>query len=351
MGVVGQGGSVTTPGARPETFANVGVLGVGTSSGAGVVGVSAQSPFAAGVEGFGSTGDDTIGVKGTGVNGGHGVWGVGGSTGGSGVYGEGVGAGSNGGTFFAPSTGIGVAITGNDRWDLTTMEGDFRIGNFTTKLKMGVALTGGTGSAGDARIAAVGGVNTLSLGAGTTTADQRALILSGGNAAVKNDFQYQAARTFTYHVPLGTFTEGNSANPARFFSSASAYWDNTTGGVANIEGGVLGIPGGATLTGVSVHLTNSSGSSKTFAIDLRKEVYDGAGSYTRTSMMTGGVGVSQVVPDAAAQWYALAVGVSQTFPTDGWVAPVIQFPNSATGTLRVTVFRITYTIVSLVPAS
>lgn len=352
MGVVGQGGSVSTPGTRPETFANVGVLGVGTGSGSGVVGVSANASLAAGVEGFGSTGNDTIGVKGTGVNGGYGVWGVGGSTGGSGVYGEGIGAGGNGGTFFAPSTGIGVSITGNDRWDLTTMEGDFRIGNFTTKLKMGVALTGGTGTAGDARIAAVGGVNTLSLGAGTTTADQRALILSSGNAAVKNDFQYQAARTFVHHVPLGSFQVGNAtAFTPRFTSSSSSYWDNLTGGAENIESAVFGIPAGATLTGVRIHLQNSSGSSKTFPIDLRKEVYDAAGSYTRTSMLTAGAPVSLVVADTLNQWFDVGIGASQTFPTDGWVAVQLQFPNAATGSLRFRGIRISYTTVNLVPAS
>lgn len=351
-GVVGQGGSAATPGVRTEVFANVGVIGVGTGSGGGVVGVSSEASLAVGVEGFGSTGDDTVGVKGTGNGGGDGVWGVGGTSGGAGVYGQGNGTTNVGGRFQGGPTGIGVDIVGNDRWDLTTMEGDFRIGNFTTKLKMGVAMTGGTGTAGDARIAAVGGINTLSLGAGTTTADQRALILSGGNAAVKNDFQYQAARTFVHHVPLGSFAPGNStAFTPRFISGTSSYWDNTTGGAENIESAVFGIPAGATLTGVRVHLQNGSGSSRTVPIDLRKEVYDSGGSYTRTSMLTGGAAVSLVVADTLNQWFDVGVGTSQTFPTDGWVAVVIQFPNSATGSLRLRGVRISYTTVNLVPAS
>lgn len=351
-GLVAKGGSATTPGVRTEVFTNVGVVGVGTGTASGVVGVSAESPLAAGVEGFGSTGDDTVGVKGTGNAGGDGVWGVGGTSGGAGVYGQGTSTVNPGGRFQGGTTGIGVEIIGRDRWDLTTMQGDFRIGDATTGLRMGMALTAGTGTPGDARIAAVGGANTLSLGSGTTTADQRALILSGGNAAVKNDFQYQAARTFVHHVPLGSFAPGNStAFTPRFISGTSSYWDNTTGGAENIESAVFGIPAGATLTGVRVHLQNSSGSSRTVPIDLRKEVYDSGGSYTRTSMLTAGAPVSLVVADTLNQWFDVGIGAAQTFPTDGWVAVQLQFPNSATGSLRFRGIRISYTTVNLVPAS
>jgi hypothetical protein len=51
-------------------------------------------------------------------------------------------------------------------WDKAFTEGDLRIGDATYRLKIGIA-TGGTG-AGHATIAAQGGINALSLGAGTT---------------------------------------------------------------------------------------------------------------------------------------------------------------------------------------
>ncbi|MFN3848812.1 MAG: hypothetical protein ACK4NY_05265 [Spirosomataceae bacterium] len=56
-------------------------------------------------------------------------------------------------------------IGGGNNWDLTNTEGDFRIGNSLYRLKMGVALGGG--GAGTVNIRAVGGVNSLNLGAGT----------------------------------------------------------------------------------------------------------------------------------------------------------------------------------------
>ncbi|HEY4240011.1 MAG TPA: DUF6519 domain-containing protein [Kofleriaceae bacterium] len=58
-----------------------------------------------------------------------------------------------------------ISTTGNF-WDLTNTEGDLKIGNDTTRLKMGVA-TGG-GGAGDSRIRAQGGSNRLILGGGTS---------------------------------------------------------------------------------------------------------------------------------------------------------------------------------------
>ena len=50
-------------------------------------------------------------------------------------------------------------------WDVGNTEGDFRIGNSTYRLKMGVANAGG--GAGDVRIHAAGGTSRLMLGSGT----------------------------------------------------------------------------------------------------------------------------------------------------------------------------------------
>jgi hypothetical protein len=55
-------------------------------------------------------------------------------------------------------------IVGINNWDVGNTEGDFRLGNSTYRLKMGVAI-GGIG-AGDIRIRAVGGTNRLMLGGG-----------------------------------------------------------------------------------------------------------------------------------------------------------------------------------------
>jgi hypothetical protein len=69
-----------------------------------------------------------------------------------------VGIGTN-----APNAQLNL---GGGAWDLSSTEGDLKIGSDTYRLKMGVAL-GGAG-AGDARIRAQGGTNRLMLGTGTS---------------------------------------------------------------------------------------------------------------------------------------------------------------------------------------
>lgn len=58
-----------------------------------------------------------------------------------------------------------VDILGTNGWNLATTEGDFRLGNESYRIKMGVALDGA--GAGTGRIYGSGGTNRLILGAGT----------------------------------------------------------------------------------------------------------------------------------------------------------------------------------------
>jgi hypothetical protein len=63
----------------------------------------------------------------------------------------------------SPLTKLNVA---GGNWDLATTNGDFAIGNFTYKLKFGVATSGA--GAGDARIYTTGGTNRTILGSNAT---------------------------------------------------------------------------------------------------------------------------------------------------------------------------------------
>src|SRR5256885_291314 len=63
---------------------------------------------------------------------------------------------------FTPATRLDIL---GGQWDLSSTEGDLRIGNGTYRLKIGVA-TGG-GGAGDARIYGAGGTNRIIFGANT----------------------------------------------------------------------------------------------------------------------------------------------------------------------------------------
>jgi hypothetical protein len=80
----------------------------------------------------------------------------------------------------APAARLDI-LGGN--WDTASTEGDLRIGDATYRLKIGIARSGD--GAGHATIAAQGGINMLSLGAGTTLAAQRTLtILGTGNVGI-----------------------------------------------------------------------------------------------------------------------------------------------------------------------
>jgi hypothetical protein len=164
-----------------------------------------------------------------------------------------VGIGTN-----APAARLDI-LGGN--WDTASTEGDLRIGNATHRLKIGVA-TGGAG-AGHATIAAQGGINMLSLGAGTTLAAQRTLtILGTGNVgigttapAAKLDVNGTArvkvleitgadiAEKFptTETLEPGTVVEIDPDNPGHLRKARGAYNKRVAGVVAGANGLSKGI--------------------------------------------------------------------------------------------------------------
>jgi hypothetical protein len=171
--------------------------------------------------------------------------------------------------FFAAGGNIGIGTTApaarldilGGNWDTASTEGDLRIGNATYRLKIGVA-TGGAG-AGHTTIAAQGGVNALSLGAGTTLDTQRTLtILGTGNVgigttapAAKLDVNGTArvkvleitgadlAEKFptTETLEPGTVVEIDPDNPGHLRKARGAYNKRVAGVVAGANGLSKGI--------------------------------------------------------------------------------------------------------------
>jgi hypothetical protein len=171
--------------------------------------------------------------------------------------------------YFAAGGNIGIGTTApaarldilGGNWDTASTEGDLRIGNATYRLKIGVA-TGGAG-AGHATIAAQGGVNALSLGAGTTLDTQRTLtILGTGNVgigttapAAKLDVNGTArvkvleitgadlAEKFptTETLEPGTVVEIDPDNPGHLRKAQGAYNKRVAGVVAGANGLSKGI--------------------------------------------------------------------------------------------------------------
>jgi hypothetical protein len=171
--------------------------------------------------------------------------------------------------FFAAGGNIGIGTTApaarldilGGNWDTASTEGDLRIGSATHRLKIGIA-TGG-GGAGHATIAAQGGVNALSLGAGTTLDTQRTLtILGTGNVgigttapAAKLDVNGTArvkvleitgadiAEKFptTETLEPGTVVEIDPDNPGHLRKARGAYNKRVAGVVAGANGLSKGI--------------------------------------------------------------------------------------------------------------
>jgi hypothetical protein len=171
--------------------------------------------------------------------------------------------------FFAAGGNIGIGTTApaarldilGGNWDTASTEGDLRIGNATYRLKIGVA-TGG-GGAGHATIAAQGGVNLLSLGAGTTLATQRTLTITGAGdvgigttaPAAKLDVNGTArvkvleitgadlAEKFPTSEALepGTVVEIDPDNPGHLRKAQGAYNTRVAGVVAGANGLSKGI--------------------------------------------------------------------------------------------------------------
>jgi hypothetical protein len=168
--------------------------------------------------------------------------------------------------YFKAGGNIGIGTTApaarldilGGNWDTASTEGDLRIGDATYRLKIGIARSGD--GAGHATIAAQGGINMLSLGAGTTLAAQRTLtILGTGNVGIgtiaptgRLHIEHNStlsSPTLRLHETEAEFArlEFTNTNTARkwqiagFIGSAVAadrlnFWNSAAGDILSIRG-------------------------------------------------------------------------------------------------------------------
>ncbi len=133
------------------------------------------------------------------------------------------------------------------KWDLSSNEGDLKIGNAAFRLKMGVAL-GGAG-AGDARIRAAGGTNRLMLG----SAASDVLTIAGTNVGIG---------TTTPGAVLDVQGNVHASSLALDAGATIAGGANVSGGMS-LSGGMSVASGGANVAG-NLHVSGniSAGGSK-----------------------------------------------------------------------------------------
>lgn len=177
---------------------------------------------------------------------------------------------------------LGIGLTAPDaqlhisggQWDVGATEGDLKIGNAATRLKMGVA-TGG-GGAGDARIRAQGGTNRLMLGSGTADV----LIIQNGNVGI-------GAASPEMKLQIGALGTLNEASGWMNIGSNS-YFD---GAWKRID---------ASKPGVNLHMNASDGAGQEFRF-LREDVAANtsrnlAAIGSTTSFLTSALAVGQTAP-------------------------------------------------------
>lgn len=119
----------------------------------------------------------------------------------------------------SPATRLDIA---GGNYELSSSEGDIRVGNGTYRLKFGIA-TGG-GGAGDARIRAQGGLNRLSLGVNTSDV----LTLYGGKVGIGQD------------NPVTTLHVSDATNPATMTLGVNS----TAGGYTSLLTSLSAVSGG-----------------------------------------------------------------------------------------------------------
>ncbi|NET24634.1 hypothetical protein [Okeania sp. SIO1I7] len=195
-----------------------------------------------------------------------------------------------------------LTVSGGN-WDLTTTEGDLKIGGATHRLKIGVAIDGD--GAGDVRIRAQGGTNRLMLGSNTT----EVLTVQNGN------------------VGIGTL------NPTAILDVAGALKLATTGTLIFHSTNESGTPTGdgfrlrydsnffgTNLDGLVIEKTDGNANNPDGGIAFVNTGNDGVERTALVIKGTGNVGIGTKNPSAK----LVVTGGETTLQQESWQTPTFQ---------------------------
>lgn len=264
---------------------NTVIVATGSGTGTGVEGRTGTTASGAnGVYGL-CRADGGFGVTGDAANGGGTV------TNGVGVRGLGKGtsagvqgvAGTNGigGDFTGNGSGVGVKVHSQNRWDLTNTDGDIVLvggGSDAHKLKIGMATGGGGAGSASIAVHTTTGLNSLALGAGTTSADQSTLVLTGGVPYVREPPRYLATKTGVLHIPAAEWQADDSAGWGRPLlygdidnGNGPIYWNTPATGVYYLVAPIH-LPRNGVITALDVFVRNYTGVTYSFRVEATQSM-------------------------------------------------------------------------------
>lgn len=156
-------------------------------------------------------------------------------------------------------------------------------------------------------------------------------------------YGYVAAKPLEWHVWMGDCKIDSGLTFTPSFDDIMA----PTSSASNVYAKVA-LPQGCAVTGIQILVTNTSGSSKTFALEAHSRVYNNSGTgYTDTTVFSGSVTAPNVLGVSSWQSYS---GVSFNAPTQGVLKVKILLPVSTNNTdFYLRGIRFLYNLTNLAP--
>jgi len=224
----------------------------------------------------------------------------------------------------SPETKLHVS---GGQWDLDGTEGDFKIGDGTYRLKIGVA-TGG-GGAGTAGIRVQGGAEKLILGAGSSEvlSMESDGTVSVGSPAVQGNLDLYGTAGSGPLIELGSNSHGGNTYFRDEAGNTTAYIIADSDGVGGSMAiyrdiGSTGIYMAGNYAGSNDSYASISGSARTATFDMRME------GNSSVNLPVDAIGSSEILEEAGCASYLLAGGISLSSTPTTIASRSIAAPSS-----------------------